>query len=235
MTILRILSIYVLAAVAAFPQDAGNAKAALAQRIGELKQSIAQNQARLRQYAWTETTELSLKGDEKKRSQADCRYGPDGKVQKTPIGGPAPAAPAPAKKARGLKGRIVAKKIDEMKDYMDRVGSLIRRYVPPDPQDLQAAFQAGKASVRPGAGELAFSDYAKPGDRVTLLLDPATKKLRSFSVATYLDDPNDKVSLIAAFSSLPDGTNFLETTLLNATAKAIEVKMTNSDYHLVGR
>jgi hypothetical protein len=223
----RILFIYALAAVAAFSQDA--VKAALQQRIGEVKQSIAQNQAQLRQYNWTETTEISLKGDEKKRTQAACRYGPDGKVQKTPIG----EAPPPKSK-RGIKGKIIAKKIDEMKDYMDRVGSLVRRYVPPDPQGLQAAFQAGKATLNPVSGELVFSDYNKPGDKITVSFDPATKKIRSLAVATYLDEPKDVVTVNARFSSLGDGTNFVEETLLDATAKQIQVKTTNFRYQKVG-
>jgi hypothetical protein len=181
----------------------------------------------LRRYAWTETTEISLKGEEKKRTQAACQYGPDGKVQKTPIG---EAAPPP--KRRGIKGRIVTKKIDEMKDYMDRVGSLMRRYILPDPQDIQVAFQSGKAALVPGTGELVFSDYVKPGDKVTFTFNKATKKLRSFAVATYLDEPKDTVTMNASFSSLPDGTNFVETSVLDASAKQIQIKTTNFGYNV---
>ena len=219
----KTLSIFALTAAAAYSQDV---KAALQQKIGEIKQAIGQNQAQLKQYAWTETTEIALKGEDKKRSQNDCKYGPDGKVQKTPIG-----STAPPPKKKGLKGKIIANKVGDMKEYMDRVGSLIKRYVPPDPQDMQASFQAGKASLNPGAGQLMFTDYAKPGDKVTLTFDPATKKVRSFNVATYLDEPKDVVTLNASFNSLPDGTNFVETTVLDATAKEIVVTTTNSGYH----
>jgi hypothetical protein len=219
----RTLCIFTFAAAAAYSQDV---KAALQQKIGEIKQSLAQNKQQQMQYAWTETTEIALKGEDKKRSQEDCRYGPDGKIQKTPIG----SAPPPAQK-RGVKGKIIAKKVGEMKEYMDRVGSLIKRYVPPDPQDLQASFQAGKAMLNPGAGEVVFTDYAKPGDKVTLVFDSATKKIRTFNVATYLDEPKDVVTLNVSFNSLPDGTNFAETTVLNATAKEIVVTKTNSGYH----
>ena len=223
------LVVFILSAAAAWSQDPGATKAALQQRIGEIKASIGQNQAQLRQYAWTETTEIALKGEDKKRSQADCKYGPDGKVQKTPIG----AAPPPAKKG-GVKGKIIAKKVGEMKEYMDRVGSLIRRYVPPDPQDMQASFKAGKAKLDPTATQLVFTDYAKPGDKVTLTFDAATNKIRSFVVATYLDDKKDIVTLNASFNSLPDGTNYVETTVLDATAKEIQVKTTTSEYRKAG-
>ena len=226
----RILILSALAAIGSAQQAAPD-KAALQQRLAELKQSMAQNQAQLRQYTWTETTEISLKGEAKKREQKECRYGPDGRVVKTAIGdAPAP----PAGKARGLKGKIVANKVEEMKDYMDRVGSLVRRYIPPDPQSMQTAFQAGKASLDKQSGTLVFNDYAKPGDKVTLTIDTSTKKLRGFAVATYLDEPKDTVNVQARFSSLADGTNFLEETVLDAAAKAIQIKTTNFGHRKAG-
>src|SRR5947199_7628620 len=58
------------------------------EKLAELKQSMAKNQAELKQYAWTETTQISLKGEVKKQEQKQCQYGPDGKVQKTALQGP---------------------------------------------------------------------------------------------------------------------------------------------------
>jgi hypothetical protein len=55
------------------------------EKVVALKQSLAQNHAALKQYGWTETTEISLKGEVKKREQKECHYGPDGKVVKTSI------------------------------------------------------------------------------------------------------------------------------------------------------
>jgi hypothetical protein len=218
-----------IAITAAFSQDTGTVKAALQQRVGEIKQSIARNQAQLRQYAWTETVEISYKGEDKKRTQNDCFYLPDGKVAKTPIG-----TPPPPKNRKGLRGKIAANKIDEIKDYMDRVSSLVKRYVPPDPQILEASFQSGKASLNPGSGEVVFCDYFKPGDRVTLDFNTAAKKLTSFVVTTYLDEPKDVVNLNATFSSLPDGTNFLDQSVLAATAKQVQVTTINNGYRKAG-
>jgi hypothetical protein len=203
-------------------------KQALQEKLAAVKKSMAENQAKLRTYAWVETTEMSLKGEVKKRDQFDCKYGADGKVQKTLIG-----APAPKKEMRGLKKKIVDKKVDELKDYMDRVKSLVSRYVPPNPQNMQAAFRAGKASLTSPAS-LAFTDYVKPGDKVTLGLDPTTKKLKQFYVSTYLDGPEDGVTLNVNFSSLADGTNHVEQILLDAVKKELQIKTTNFDYKKVG-
>ncbi|MGH9627084.1 MAG: hypothetical protein ACRD7E_01785 [Bryobacteraceae bacterium] len=229
----QLMSFLLLAAVPAICQESGDRKQALQQRIVEVKQSIAQNQAQLQKYSWVETTEISLKGEIKKRDQKDCSYGPDGEIRKVPV-----SAPAPAKHQRGLKGRIIENKVDDMKEYMDRVGSLIHRYVPPDPQAMQAAFQSGKAALQPagssGPGSLVFRDYAKQGDTVTFTFDATTRTLRSFRVDTYLDAPQDVVRLDASFSSLSDGTNFLEQTVLDAQAKSIRVKTTNFGHRKAG-
>ena len=66
-------------------------KAALQARVAELKESVAANKAKLAKYQWTETTTILLKGEVKKTETSTCVYGPDGKVQKTPVGAPAPA------------------------------------------------------------------------------------------------------------------------------------------------
>lgn len=226
----NICTITFLAFAALHIEAAAQEKPDLSKTVADLRQSLAQNQAQLRKYVWTETTEISLKGEVKKREQNECRYDAAGKVQKTPVGAPA----EPKKAPRGLKGKIVANKIDEMKDYMDRVGSLVRRYVPPDPQAMKAAFDGGKAAIgksADGFASLVFRDYAKPGDQVTITLDPRSKKLRSFQVATYLDSPSDTVGLDANFSALPDGVSYMEQSILNATAKEIQIKTTNFGHH----
>ena len=217
----------VLALVIAWGQDAD--RKAVQAKLAAIRQSIAQNQASLRTYAWTETKEVSIKGEVKKREQADCHYGPDGKLQKSPVGDTGGESSGEGK--RGLKGKIGGKKVDELKDYLDRVGSLVSRYVPPSPQNMQTAFKAGKAAVDKETGELIFHDYVKSGDKFALQFDTAARKLRALLVDTYLDNPGDTVTLSAHFSSLADGTNFLEESVLNGTAKQIQIKTTNFGHH----
>jgi hypothetical protein len=222
-----------VACAATWSQDP---KQALQQRLAEVKQTLAQSQAQLKSYEWVETTEVSLKGEVKKRVQNECRYGPDGKVQKTPVGG---EPEENGGKKRGLKGRAVAKKVDELKEYMERFGSLIGRYVPPEAQLMQQAFQAGTVSIdRPAEGSVAalvFNDYIKPGDKVKLTVDTAAKALRGYDVATYLDDPADKASLTTRFSSLADGTNYLEETVLVSESKKLQIKTVNFGHRKTGQ
>ena len=111
------------------------------QRVAELQESTAVNRARLQQYQWMETSAVDLKGQTKKTQQKLCRYGLDGKIEKTTMGSP----PEPAKPRRGLKGRIVGKKAGELKDYMERLKSLAGEYVPPSREKIQEVFKAGHA------------------------------------------------------------------------------------------
>ena len=135
-----------------------------------------------------------------------------------------------------MKQKVIAKKKAEMKDYMGDVKALLAQYVPPDPQKMAQAYQAGKASLNPVGGmvNLIFKDYAQPGDQMTLTFDTATKKISSLSVNTYMGESKDVVTLQTKMASLPDGTNYVEQTILNASAKKLVVTTTNSSYQKLG-
>lgn len=225
----RVIVIGAIALVASVAAIAQNAE--LQQKLAAVKQAAAENKQRLRQYQWTETTQLTLKGDPKPPSEKLCQYGPDGQIQKTPIG-PPPQEPSGGR----MKQRIVEKKKAEMADYMGDVKGLLSMYVPPDPGRMQLAFQAGKLSLNPtgSALNLIFTDYAQPGDRMTLVFDPAIKKIISLSVNTYMGQAKDAVTLQVQMAPLPDGTSYAQQTILNASAKQLVVTTTNSNYQRIG-
>ena len=204
------------------------------QKVAALKQSVQENQQRLHQYQWVETQQITLKGEPKPPKQNLCKYGPDGQVQKVPIGEQQQAPPSGGR----LKGRVVEKKKAEMQDYMGDVKSLLSMYVPPNPQKIQAAVQAHNVSLVPGGGgvvQLVFKNYAQPGDQMTCSFDTAAKKIQSLNVNTYLGQAKDVVTLAVQFASLPDGTNYAQQTVLDATAKQLQVTTTNSQYSKLGQ
>ena len=123
-----------------------------------------------------------------------------------------------------------------MKEYMGEVKGLLGMYVPPDPQKMEQAKQAGNVSINPvpGAVNLVFINYAQPGDRMTLTFDTNAKKITSLNINTYMGETKDAVTLQVQMASLPDGTNYAEQTILNATAKKLQVTTTNSNYQKLG-
>jgi hypothetical protein len=225
----RMIAISALVLVASVAAIAQNGE--LQQKLAAVKQAAAENKQQLRQYEWTETTQVTLKGDPKPPSQKLCQYGPDGQVQKTPIG-PPPEQPSGGR----VKQRIIEKKKAEIADYMDDVKALLSMYVPPDPQKMQQAFQAGKVSFNPAGGlvNLIFTDYAQPGDQMTLTFDPASKKITSLKINTYMGQEKDAVTLQVQMATLPGGPNYAQQTILNASAKQLVVTTTNSDYQKLG-
>ncbi len=218
----------VLSAAAGFICPAYAQNPELAQRVAALKQSLARDQQNIRQYEWIETTVISLKGEEKSQMQKQCYYGAEGALQKVEV------SQSPQQTKRGVRGHIIAKKKEELTDYMKQAVALLKSYVPPDPARIQAEKDAGKVSVNlPGAGKgaiVSFRDYAKPGDVLSVEVDPDSNRVTGLSVATYLDDPKDAVTLDVSFSALQDETGYPATEVLVAKAKNLTVNVTNSGY-----
>jgi hypothetical protein len=225
----RLLLGSALTLISIFPATAQNPE--LQAKLADVKQSAALNNQMLHQYQWLETTQLTLKGDAKPPSQNQCQYGPDGQVQKTLI-----SAPPPPPSGGRMKQRIIEKKTDEIKQYMGEVKSLLALYVPPNPEKMQQAYDAGKMSLNPAGGMLNinFTDYAVPGDRMTLVFDTASKKIVSLAINTYMGDEKDAVTLNAQMGTIPNGPNYTQQTVLNATAKELVVTTTNSNYQKLG-
>ena len=200
------------------------------QKVAAVKQAAAQNQQALATYSWMEKTEIVFKGEVKNTKVESCRYGPDGKVQKTPV-----VVPPPPEKKRGLRGKIVEKKTGEMKEDMETAAALVHQYVPPSPEKIQAAMAAGKITIVPSAAAttVRIADYLKPGDSLVLGLGTADKGLKQLSVDSWKDSPSDKVTLKVAMQSLPDGTDYPGNITLSVPASNVEVRITNSNYQKI--
>jgi hypothetical protein len=207
--------------------------------IAALKQSLAQNQATLKQYTWIETTQVSMKGEVKKEEQKQCYYGADGKVEKTPLSGAAPQQQQQPQQGGGRRGgrvkkAVVENKIEDLKEYLEKVAALVKDYVPPDSKNIQAAEAAGNVSVRPGAQgvvTLTIKNYLKMGDSLALGFDTAAKKMNSYNVNSYVENPKDDVvTLAVTFGRLDDGTSYPQQVVLDAKAKNVQVKITNAGY-----
>jgi hypothetical protein len=225
---IRLWSAFFLTAVLVLPLS--NGFSAQQDQVAAFKQSLAQNQKRLAQYRWVETTTVSVKGDEKSQVLKQCFYGPDGKVQKQQI-----SAPAEQESKRGIRGRIIAKKKEEMTDYMKQAAALIHEYVPPDSERIQAAKDSGKIKSTPGQGSLRmdFRDFVKPGDTLSITLNTGDLSIQKIDVNSYLDSPSDVVTLAVTFATLNDGTSYAANSVLNAPSRKIQVVVQNASYQKV--
>ena len=237
----RILFAALAAGLVVAPSAAGTAQTAPTpdQIVAGLKQNLADSQKKLRTYEWTETTAISLKGEEKTRKQQRVLYGADGKLIKTPIG----AAPAPKPEPSGgrggrLKQKVVENKKDEIQDYMEKAVALIHKYVPPAPALIQKAKDAKTMTVKPpqdGKVRVEFKDFVQKADLMGIDVDAKALQLLGLNVATYLEKAEDAVTLDVRYATLPDGTSYVAKTTLDAKAKNITVTIENAGHKPVGK
>jgi len=198
------------------------------QRAAELKASMAKSQVVLRHYEWIETTTVSLKGEEKSKTVNRCYYGEDGKIAKVPV-----AAPPPEEKKRGIRGRIIENKKEELADYMHDAVTLCKTYIPPDPARLDASRDAGKLSLQilePGKRiRLSFGDYLKTGDSLSLDVALDGTRLLQAAVKSFLD--SDPVDLQINFGTLRDNAaTYPANIVLDAPGKKLKVMVENAGY-----
>jgi hypothetical protein len=233
------LSAIAIGLVTAAMRGAAQAPPSPDQLVAALKQNLADSQKKLRQYEWIETTAISLKGEEKSRKQQRVYYGADGKLTKVPMGEPKPAAEPSGGGGRGRRGggrikeSIIENKKDDMVEYMGKASALIQQYVPPDPALIQKAKDAKNLSVAPqpdGKVRLAFKDYVQPKDMMNIDVDAKAALLSAINIATYLEKPEDTVTLDVRFGTLADGTSYTSQTALEAKAKNIRVVVENSGH-----
>lgn len=204
------------------------------QRLAEVKQSLAFNKQVLAQYKWMEQQIISIKGEQKKEELYSVRLGPDGKPQKTAVD---PASVSDSdRKARGLRGRIKERKIEEYKEYGSDIKSLVQQYIPPDKDTLQQCYQQGNVMIGPMAGQpnqyrIVVNNYIKQGDNMTIVMDKAQMSLVSLSISTYLSDPRDAVNVNVQFTRVPDGGPFhVATETIDGVSKQLTIEILNIDY-----
>jgi hypothetical protein len=200
--------------------------------VTAIKQSLQKSAASIRAYQWVETTTVSMKGEVKSQTQASCYYGADGKVQKTPV-----VAPPPEEKKRGIRGKIVENKTEEISASMKEAVALVHQYIPPDPARIQAAKDAGRLTLTPpdprGSVVVVVKDYLKAGDSLTINLNAAAGLLTGLAVSTFTD-AKEAVGLKVTMATLPDGTVYAAQTNLDVTAQNLVVAIANSGHRKAG-
>jgi hypothetical protein len=116
---------------------------------------------------------------------------------------------------------------------MEQASALIHRYVPPDPARIQQAKDAGNMAMLPqpdGKARVEFKNFVQPSDLLSIDVDAKAALLSALSVATYLEKPEDAVTLNVRFATLADGTSYTAQTTLEAKAKNIRVVIENSGH-----
>ncbi|MFZ3378473.1 MAG: hypothetical protein WA193_02470, partial [Candidatus Acidiferrales bacterium] len=54
--------------------------------------------------------------------------------------------------------------------------------------------------------------------------------IQSLQISSYLDDPQDAVTISAQYAQLPNGPNHVASMIVNGVSKQLTVQMQNSNY-----
>jgi len=201
--------------------------------VSNLMQGMAANSKQLRQYTYNQRTETYHEGELKNTKVDEIHYDAGGERVSIPLDQRQAQSEAPR---RGPGHRLIARKIEEekekMRDYIERLTALASRYPGPDQARLQASIS--KAEVTTGGGSsqvrIRMRDYVKPGDSMTMIFDPATKRPVKTEINTFLDDA--PVSIVIAFDQLRDGPNYPGKIVMSSITKQLEIRVFTYEYRL---
>lgn len=197
-------------------------------KLMAIKQAQDINKQKLAQYTWQETETISIKGEVKDTKVYQVQM-VNGQPQKNLLDDE--KAQSGGREGR-VKERVIEKETQEYQEYGQQIGALAKQYTTPNPEALMQAKQAGNISLQPGGDtvSLVIKNYIKQGDSMTMTISEQTHSPVSVQVNSYLNDPQDAVTISAQFGQLPDGTNHVVTTQIDGVSKHLTVNEQNSNY-----
>ena len=226
-TAAKIFFLFLMASATSFAQGSPE----IQQSISLIKQNFTQSQKSIKKYSWIETTTTYLNGEQKSVSQNQCYYDVTGTLVKVATG-----ATTPTTTPRGIRGRIAENKKEDIEAYVEKAKTQIKAYIPPQADKLQEIYASGGVGIKvlePGSKyELDFPNYLKTGDMLAIVANTSNKILMNYNINTYMDTPQDAVTLDVAFQTLPDGTSYSGNVTFTAPSQNLKIVTVNSGYKL---
>lgn len=196
------------------------------QNVAEIKQSLQLNKQALTLYTWQQQETISVKGEVKKTDLSQVRIGPDGQQQKTDL--------EPDQSTGGRRHGIRHRITEDYENYGKQVAALGQSYAQPDPGKLQQMFDQGNVLLgsagAPGELKVVINGYLKQGDSVTIIFNKAQQAIQSLQINSYLNDPQDVVTISAQYAQLPDGPHHVASIEVNGVSKHLTVVLQNNNY-----
>jgi hypothetical protein len=206
------------------------ARSAAAQVGEQFVEGQRANAQALGKYQWKSRTEVRQGGESRSVQIFLVRYGIDGSVQKTPIGG-TPPADLPR---HPLRRKIVEKKTKEYQELVRELGELAQSYGSLPPDRMQAVLGTANM-ITPLGGPLdsvqvQAKNVLRPGDSLTLWIDSATHQQRKSEIRTVLDAK--PVAVVTEFRSLPGGPTYAARVVIDYPSAGLQVVTDSFDHQL---
>jgi len=187
----------------------------------------------LKQYSYKRRTEVTLKG-ELRGARVDLVRYVNGRKETIPL--EAPVRNSASRDARGIRGKIVERKVkekrEELKAEVEKLQELMSSYLSPDSEAMVALLRDGSVS-RAGSGadaDLVFTaaGFKRPSDTFKVVWNVAKHQPLRIEIRVQAD--GRPVQLNIDYSTLPDGTFYPARTVIHAPKKELVLTVTTFDY-----
>jgi hypothetical protein len=187
-------------------------------------ESMKRNAEALKQYTHQMRRTVIVNGQQKSVSLSLVRYVNGERQVMNP--------PPPQRGGRGLRGAIVVHKKEEMRDYVERLGGLVHRYLSPAPELLRTLPEKMSMSVDAvGLRKISIHGFVQSADSMALVVDSTAKPV-SMELDTTLD--GGPVHIQLNYSTLPDGVAYPAETTFRLPKKKLELRIATFDYQRSG-
>jgi hypothetical protein len=198
--------------------------------IGE---SLKQNAEELKHYSYKRRTEIQVK-DKSLGARVDLVRFVNGKTETIPI--ETPPRPEQSGGRRGLRGKIIEKRVeqkkDEMKEERERLEELLHSYTSPGSDSMRTIFAKAALSRRgpdPDADvEIVAKGIMKSSDSFTLVWSAVNHRPVSIDIRADLD--GKPVQLTLEYAALRDGPFYVAHTRIAMPKKETVIRIDNFDY-----
>lgn len=189
----------------------------------DVSKADAANTEKLKAFIWKRHSTTTVKGEVKATLINEVSFDDKGEIQVTNID-----AETTVKNKRGIRGRVQDNKMEDNMEYVSKGLQLALAYTYMSKGQLLDFFEKSTITEKDGKVEVTGENILMEGDKLTVLIDAATKLFIDKKFSSKLgEDPIDGEIKYEKFSS---GIVHGSETVLNLPGKNAVINAKNQDY-----
>lgn len=189
----------------------------------DVSKADAANTEKLKSFIWKRNATATVKGEVKATVVNELSFNEKGEIQVTNID-----AETTDRQKRGIRGRIQQNVMEDNMDYVGNALQLALSYTYMTKGQLIDFFGKSTITEKDGTIEVAGENVYMEGDKLTIIIDAATKLFMNKKFSSKLgEDPMDGEIKYEKFSS---GVVHGSETILNLPGKNAVINAKNQDY-----
>lgn len=176
---------------------------------------MAANVKQMMQYEWKQRVTVTRKGKPTQPVIDQIRFDSSGQMQRTMLSAPPP-------ETGGIRGRIAQGVREDVKGMMELAASYNK------PAQMVDFVKKAQVSDSAAGTRLQANGLLKPGDAMTMLINPVTHLASHVDIKTDYD--GGQMSIVQDYGTLPGGPNVMQTMKVAAPQKDLAVDVQSYDF-----